>query len=52
MMATASIVDYIHELKQAGFTDRQSEVQAKKIEQVVTEIKNELATKADLDVAK
>lgn len=26
-----SIVDYIHELKVAGFTDRQSEVQAKNL---------------------
>lgn len=49
---TLSIVDYMHELRQAGFTDRQSEVQAKKLEEVVTEIKNELATKQDLDIAK
>ena len=44
-----SIVDYMHELKDAGFTDRQSEVQAKKIEQVVVEIQNGLATKQDLE---
>lgn len=52
MIATLSIVDYIHELKQAGFTDRQSEVQAKKIEEVVTEMKRELATKSDLELVK
>lgn len=44
-----SIVNYIHELKEAGFTDRQSEVQARQLEQVVTEIKNEAAMKKDLN---
>ncbi|MBP9726968.1 MAG: hypothetical protein KBD83_05850 [Gammaproteobacteria bacterium] len=43
-----SIVNYMHELKAAGFTDQQSEVQARQMEQVVAEVKNELATKQDL----
>ena len=43
-----SIVNYMHELKEAGFTDKQSEVQARQMEQIVTEVKNELATKQDL----
>jgi hypothetical protein len=52
-----SIVDYIHELKEAGFTDKQAEVQAKKLEQIVSEVEakikediksQELATKRDL----
>lgn len=47
-----SIVNYMHELKQAGFTDKQSEVQARQLEQVVTEVKNELATKKDLELTK
>ncbi|MES2205139.1 MAG: hypothetical protein V4496_07985 [Pseudomonadota bacterium] len=46
-----SIVNYMHELKEAGFTDKQSEVQARHMEQVVTEVKNELATKKDLELA-
>lgn len=41
-MLSMSIVDYIHELKQAGFTDSQAEVQAKLLEQVVSEVKKEL----------
>lgn len=65
MGAAISIVDYIYELKQAGFTDRQSEVQARKIEQIVAEVKQELkqdikqeleidglATKQDLAIVK
>jgi hypothetical protein len=41
-MASISIVDYIHDLKESGFTDQQSEVQARKLEQVIIEIKSEL----------
>ena len=64
-MASISIVDYIHELKEAGFTDRQSEVQARNLEQMAITIKSELkqdlkqefkiddlATKQDLEVTK
>ena len=64
-MAAISIVDYIHELKEAGFTDKQSEVQARKLEQVIIDVKadikkdikqeihiDELATKKDLEVVK
>lgn len=43
-----SIVNYMHELKQAGFTDRQSEVQARQLEKVFNEIQKEAATKKDL----
>jgi hypothetical protein len=63
-MATISIIDYIHELKQAGFTDKQSEVQARKLEQIITDVKTELkqdikqeihiddlVTKKDLELA-
>ena len=38
-MPAISIVEYIHELKEAGFTDQQSEVQARKLEQVIVEVK-------------
>ncbi|MCX7115874.1 MAG: hypothetical protein NTW08_08225 [Gammaproteobacteria bacterium] len=41
-MAAVSIVEYIHDLKKAGFTDQQSEVQARKLEQVIVEVKSEL----------
>ena len=41
-MAAISIVEYIHDLKEAGFTDQQSEVQARKLEQVIVEVKTEL----------
>jgi len=41
-MAAISIVEYIHDLKGAGFTDQQSEVQARKLEQVIVEVKTEL----------
>lgn len=41
-MAAISIVEYIHDLKQAGFTDQQSEVQARKLEQLIVEVKSEL----------
>jgi hypothetical protein len=60
MTNVSSIVDYIHELKEAGFTDKQAEVQAKRLEQVVAEVKselkqelqvNELVTKKDLNLA-
>ena len=44
-----SIVNYMHELKEAGFTDRQSEVQARQLERVVIEIQNEAATKKELN---
>lgn len=37
-MVAISIVDYIYDLKQAGFTDRQSEVQARKLEQLVAQV--------------
>ncbi len=47
-MSTISIVDYIHELRQAGFTDQQSEVQARKLEQIIVEVKAEI--KEDLRV--
>ncbi len=43
-----SIVNYMHELKAAGFTDQQSEVQARQLERIVIEIQNEAATKRDL----
>ena len=42
-----SIVNYMHDLKEAGFTDRQSEIQARQLERVVTEIQTEAATKKD-----
>ena len=60
MTNVSSIVDYIHELKEAGFTDKQAEVQAKRLEQGVAEVKselkqelqvNELVTKKDLNLA-
>jgi hypothetical protein len=62
-MTTASIVAYMHELKEAGFTDRQAEVQATKIEQVTQTIyektkqdarekEKDLATKGDLYAVK
>ena len=37
-MALISIVEYIHDLKEAGFTDQQSEVQARKLESVISEV--------------
>lgn len=42
MAKTLSIVDYIHELKEAGFTDKQAEVQAKRLEQVVAEVETKI----------
>lgn len=59
-MAILSIVDYIHELRAAGFTERQAEIQAMRLEQVVIEVENKikedfkqqnLATKQDLQIA-
>ena len=47
-----SIVNYMHELKRVGFTDQQSEVHARQLEQVVTEIKSEAVTKKDLEMTK
>lgn len=41
-MATISMVDYIYELKQAGFTDKQSEVQARKLEQILADVRQEI----------
>lgn len=41
-VAALSIVDYIFELRQAGFTEKQSEVQARRLEQVVFEVKQEI----------
>jgi len=61
MAKTLSIVDYIHELKEAGFTDRQAEVQAKRMEQMVIEVKADikqefqladLATRKDIEATK
>ena len=64
-MASVSIVEYMHDLKEAGFTDKQSEVQARKFELVISEIKSdlkkdlkeelhidELVTKKDLETTK
>jgi multidrug efflux pump subunit AcrB len=61
MSARLSIVDYIHKLKNVGFTDSQAEVQAKQLEHIRAEIKKDLkqeikneinvkdlATKADI----
>ena len=63
-MALISIVEYMHDLKEAGFTDRQSEVQARRLELVIanvtaeikSDIKQEfhvddLVRKQDLDLA-
>lgn len=63
-MASISIVEYIHDLKEAGFTDKQCEVQARKLEQIIVEVKSELkqdikqelhvdeqVTKKDLELA-
>ncbi|AUR51924.1 hypothetical protein [Aquella oligotrophica] len=47
MSKTLSIVDYIHELKEAGFTDKQAEVQAKRLEQIIAEVKADI--KQDLE---
>ena len=61
MAQTLSIVDYIHELKEAGFTDKQAEVQAKRLELAVSEIQikikedlkqQDFATRRDLEAAK
>ena len=41
MAQVLSIVDYVYELKNAGFSDQQAEVQAKKLEQVIFEVKAE-----------
>ena len=43
-MEVVSIVDYIHELKEAGFTDKQSEVQARKLEQIIIDVKADIKT--------
>lgn len=63
-MSAVSIVEYMHDLKEAGFTDKQSEVQARKLELVISEVKSELkkdikeelhldelSTKKDLELA-
>ena len=63
-MSFVSIVEYMHDLKEAGFTDKQSEVQARKLELVISEVKSELkkdikeelhldelTTKKDLELA-
>lgn len=39
-MFALSITDYIHNLKQAGFSDQQSEIQARHFEQVAQIVKN------------
>ena len=41
MTPALSIVDYVYELKNAGFSDQQAEVQAKKLEQVIFAAKAE-----------
>jgi hypothetical protein len=41
-MALISIVEYMHDLKEAGFTDKQSEVQARRLELVIANVKSEL----------
>ena len=41
-MALISIVEYMHDLKEAGFTDKQSEVQARRLELVIADVKSEL----------
>ena len=57
MENTLSIVDYIHELKEAGFSDKQAEVQARKLEQIIANVRaeikediksQELATRGDI----
>jgi hypothetical protein len=59
-MATISIVNYIHDLKEAGFTDRQAEAQARKIEPVTQDVRDaikqeiqdqELVSRSNLHVA-
>lgn len=63
-MSSISIVEYMHDLKEAGFTDKQSEVQARKLELVISDVKSELkkdlkeelhldelTTKKDLELA-
>lgn len=67
-MLAISMVDYMHELKSAGFTDQQSEVQARRFERLILEVKQDrealkqeikkewrfedLTTKQDLTVVK
>lgn len=64
-MLALSMVDYIHDLKQAGVTDQQSEVHARHLLQVVANVKSEtqesmrkelqfdlLATKDDVELTK
>ena len=41
-MSFVSIVEYMHDLKEAGFTDKQSEVQARRLELMVVNVKSEL----------
>lgn len=41
-MPLLSIVEYMHDLKEAGFTDKQSEVQARRLELVVANVQAEL----------
>lgn len=50
MAKILSIVDYIHELKEAGFTDKQAEVQAKHLEQFVAEVKAEVKAEIKQDL--
>ena len=38
-------------MKGAGFTDQQSEVQARQLEEIIAEVKGELATKKDLELS-
>lgn len=49
-MASISIVEYIHELKQAGFTDKQAEVQARKIESICSAVKHDIKQEIKHDI--
>ncbi len=49
-MAAVSIVQYIHELKKAGFTDQQAEVQAKEMESVIIEVRKEIKEEINSDI--
>ncbi|MBP9727385.1 MAG: hypothetical protein KBD83_07995 [Gammaproteobacteria bacterium] len=63
-MLAASAFDYMHELKQVGVSDQQSEVHARRLAKIIAEVKEEveqnfrqeiqidsLITKKDLDLA-
>ena len=48
-MALISIVEYMHDLKEAGFTDKHSEVQARRLELVMANVKSELKQEFSVD---